>query len=68
MKQAGDSLAGRVCILKMYSLSQKEIDGIIVDDPIDFSFASLRERSKHFPENNIVNVFSHIWRGGMPEL
>lgn len=68
MKQAGDSLAGRVCILKMYSLSQKEIAGITVDDPIDFSFASLRERSKHFPENNIVNVFSHIWRGGMPEL
>jgi len=26
MKQAGDSLAGRVCILKMYSLSQKEKD------------------------------------------
>lgn len=68
MKQAGDSLAGRLCILQMYSLSQKEIAGIKVDDPIDFSFVSLHERSKFFPENNIVNVFSHIWRGGMPEL
>jgi len=27
MKQAGDSLAGRICVLKMYSLSAKELAG-----------------------------------------
>ena len=68
MKQAGDSLAGRVCILKMYSLSQKEIAGIQADDPMELSFDSLRRRSEAFPKNNILDVFSHIWRGGMPEL
>ncbi|MDD6045750.1 MAG: ATP-binding protein [Clostridia bacterium] len=68
MKQAGDSLAGRVCILKMYSLSQKEIAGIQADDPMELSFDSLRRRSEAFTKNNILDVFSHIWRGGMPEL
>ena len=68
IKQAGDSLAGRICLLKMYSLSQKEIAGIDVLDPLEFSLDGLRTRSEAFPENNVVDVFSHIWRGGMPEL
>ena len=68
IKQAGDSLAGRICLLRMYSLSQKEIAGIDVPDPLEFSFDGLRTRSEAFPENNVVDVFSHIWRGGMPEL
>ncbi len=68
MKQAGDSLAGRVCILKMYSLSQKEIAAVNAADPMEFSFAGIRERAKAFPKNNIHSVFGHIWRGGMPEL
>ena len=68
IKQAGDSLAGRICLLKMYSLSQKEIAGINVSDPLDFSFDGLRTRSEVFPANNIVDAFSHTWRGGMPEL
>ncbi len=68
IKQAGDSLAGRICFLKMYSLSQKEILGINVPDPLEFSFNELRIRNDIFPANNVVSVFSHIWRGGMPEL
>lgn len=68
IKQAGDSLAGRICLLKMYSLSQKEIAGIDVPDPLEFSFDALRTRGEAFPANNIVDVFSRIWRGGMPEL
>ncbi len=68
LKEAGDSLAGRICLLKMYSLSQKEIAGINANDPLDFSFNGLLSRSKAFPANNVVDVFSHIWRGGMPEI
>ena len=37
MRQAGDSLAGRVCILKLYSLSQRELAGIEPEEPLDFS-------------------------------
>ena len=68
IKQAGDSLAGRICLLKMYSLSQKEIAGIDAPDPLEFSLGELKTRAEGFPANNVADVFSHIWRGGMPEL
>ena len=67
-RQAGDSLAGRVCILKLFSLSMREMAGVFPETPLDFSFPALCERARLFPENNIVTVFSHIWRGGMPEI
>ena len=65
---SGDSLAGRVCILRLFSFSQRERMGIFPDGPLDFSFSSLCARSRLFPENNILSVFSHIWQGGMPEI
>ena len=68
IRQAGDSLAGRVCILKLFSLSMREITGVFPETPLDFSFPALCERARLFPENNIVTVFSHIWHGGMPEI
>lgn len=66
LEQAGDSLAGRVCILKMYSLSQREKACLAHLAAIDFSFEHLLEREKHFKANNINDVYEHIWRGGMP--
>ena len=68
MKQAGDSLAGRICLLKMYSLSAKELAGKADDIPDDFSFPSLAERSRDYPANNILDVYSRIWEGGMPDM
>jgi hypothetical protein len=66
LKQAGDSLAGRICILKMYSLSQREKSGMTDIGNIDYSFEGLCGRQEKFENNDIENVFSHIWRGGMP--
>ena len=68
VKQAGDSLAGRICLLKMYSLSAKELAGKADDIPDDFSFPSLAERSRDYPANNILDVYSRIWEGGMPDM
>lgn len=68
MKKAGDSLAGRLCVLKMYSLSQHELLGIYPENEIDFSFSGWAERKRLFPENNIVDTFERIWRGGMPDV
>ena len=68
MKQAGDSLAGRIGILKMYSLSEKELDGRPNDIPEDYSLSSLIQRSRSHPENNILDVYTRIWEGGMPEM
>ncbi len=68
MKQAGDSLAGRIGILKMYSLSEKELEGRPDDIPEDFSFSSFMERSRSHPENNILDIYTRIWEGGMPDM
>ena len=68
MKQAGDSLAGRICLLKMYSLSAKELAGKADDIPDEFSFPSLVKRSRGYPDNNILDVYSRIWKGGMPDM
>jgi hypothetical protein len=66
MKEARDSLAGRICILRMYSLSQREKAGLSDLGEMDFSFAGLSQRAENFIRNNIADVYSHIWEGGMP--
>ena len=66
-KCAGDSLAGRLCVLKMYSLSLSEILGVLTEQQPDFSFPALTERSRLLPVNNIKDIYGYIWRGGMPE-
>ncbi len=68
IKNAGDSLAGRICVLKLMSLSQREKLRITPEKSLDFLYSSLTERSRLFPENNVLDVFSHIWKGGMPEM
>ena len=68
VKKAGDSLAGRICVLNMYSLSAKEIAGINPEEPLDFSLEGLKRRSTLFPPNDIIRLYDTIWRGGMPDL
>lgn len=68
MKQAGDSLAGRICILKLFSLSAKELEGRPDDIPDDYTLPSLLLRSRNHPENNIQDIYTRIWEGGMPDM
>lgn len=68
MKQVRETLAGRICILNLYSLSQREKQGILIDEDLDLSLQSLLKRQQLFPKNNIVNIFNHIWTGGMPDV
>lgn len=68
MKQVRETLAGRIGILTLYSLSQREKQGILPDDDLDLSLPMLAKRQQLFPKNNIVNVFNHIWTGGMPDV
>ena len=67
-KKAGDSLAGRLCILKMYSLSAREKLGVDPTDELVFSLKSLTERKKPFGQNNILATFENVWRGGLPDV
>lgn len=68
MKQAGDSLAGRICVLRLFSLSAKELAGRPDDIPQDYSLASLLIRSRDFSENSILDVYTRIWEGSMPDM
>ena len=68
VKKAGDSLAGRLCILKMYGLSAREKLSIEGVDELEFSLKSLIARQKLFPANNILTTFENIWRGGLPDV
>ncbi len=66
LKEAGDSLAGRICILRMYSLSQREKYGLLDVPAFQYEFEALTMRQQLFEKNNIDSIYEHIWRGGMP--
>jgi predicted AAA+ superfamily ATPase len=66
MKKVRETLAGRIGILELYSLSEREKNGIVFDDELDFSLEALRKRRLRVPKNDVINVFNHIWEGGMP--
>ena len=68
MDKARESLAGRVGILTLYSLSQTEKWGVVFPNELDFSLSCLQQRQPLVPKNNITAVFEHIWRGGMPQV
>ena len=68
MKKAGDSLTGRLCVLRMYSLSQHELMNIYPETDLEFSYSDWSSRKLLFPENDIVDTFGRIWRGGMPDV
>ena len=68
MKKAGDSLAGRLCVLKMYSLSQHELLGVYPEAELEFSFPAWAARKQLFPESTAPDTFGRIWRGGLPDV
>ncbi len=68
LKNVRETLAGRIGILTLYSLSQSEKSGVIFGNDLDFSLSCLQERQRQVPGNDIVAVFEHIWRGGMPQV
>jgi predicted AAA+ superfamily ATPase len=68
MKNVRESLAGRIGLLELYSLSKREISGIAHESTLDFTLDGLKERQKIAGKTDVVDVFNHIWRGGMPQV
>lgn len=68
MKKVRETLAGRIGILELYSLSAREKAGVLFDFDLDFSFSSLLDRQKKLPKNDVIEVYNHIWEGGMPQV
>jgi len=68
MKDIRETLAGRVGILELFSLSKSEKDELFWSNELDFSLSCLQERQAQTAKNDIVNIFEHIWCGGMPQV
>ncbi len=68
MKNVRETLAGRIGILELYSLSLNEKDGIFFNNDLDFSLPCLQARQNQIAKNDIIHIFEHIWRGGMPQV
>lgn len=68
MKSVRETLAGRIGILELYSLSQREKAGLVFEDELNFSLSTLKERQRRIIKNDIRSVFTHIWKGGMPQI
>ena len=68
MKHVRETLAGRIGILELFSLSQREKNGILYDEPLNFSFEDLKNRNELIPRNDAIQIYEHIWRGGMPQV
>lgn len=67
MKNASESLAGRVGIIDLSSLSNEEIEGVdkgLFQPKIEI----LDERFKNSSKKNIKQIYENIFRGGMPKL
>lgn len=67
MKGVQESLAGRVAVLSMTSLSQAEIsNGKMLPFVIDLQELSVREKEREVADTR--DIFSRIYRGSMPAI
>lgn len=67
MQGIQESLAGRVAVLSMSSLSQREIGGSEAI-PFEINVESLRINSKNIMPADTNQIFERIWKGTMPAL
>lgn len=68
MKLSQESLAGRVAILNLTSLSQHEIHGKGDLIPFKITLDDLQAREKTMSRADVNEIFERIWRGGLPGL
>ena len=67
MQDISESLAGRVAVFDMASLSAAEIEGRPAQQ-FHPDLQSLRERLTHSKKKSIHDIYEDIFRGGMPKL
>jgi len=68
MRGVSESLAGRVGLLDLFSLSQNEIYNHKKSKPLDMEFENLRERASGIPNATPTDIFTRIYNGGMPQI
>lgn len=67
MQHVAESLAGRIAIFDMASLSAAEIEGRPAER-FHPSLEALRQRLAHSTPKNVHRIYEDIFRGGMPRL
>ena len=68
MELAQESLAGRVAILRLSSLSQHETYGNGEDSTFNVSLDGIKGRRKTHAPAAMDEIYKRIWNGGMPGL
>ena len=68
MELAQESLAGRIAILHMSSLSQHEVYGNGENIPFSLELSALTERKKRGATADLNEIYRRIWNGSMPGL
>ena len=68
MERSRETLAGRLGILRLYSLSYREKQGVLDPAPLDFTINCLQDRKELLPDNDIEDVYRHIWKGGYADV
>lgn len=67
MKGVQESLAGRVAVLPMTTLSQAEISGVQTS-PLKIDLSGLQAREKSRKQMDAQETFERIFKGSMPEV
>ncbi len=67
MQGVQESLAGRVAVLSLTSLSQAEISGVEMK-PFTIELEKLSEREKERDKTDVRGIFERIYRGSMPAI
>lgn len=67
MRDVSDSLAGRICVMELYTLSQREAGACPADVPV-FTPENWRDLAGSGPACDIQGLYERIWKGGYPEL
>lgn len=67
MRGVQESLAGRVCLLNLFSLSQQEILGNPTT-PFEVNFDALLKRQEAIKSVGTPEIYERIFGGGMPAL
>ena len=68
MQGVQESLAGRVAVLNLSSLSQNEIYNVSSNVPFTTDFKVLSDRQKVIKPANTPEIFQRIFMGGMPAI
>ena len=66
MELAQESLAGRTAIIHMSAMSQTELYGDGLTEPLSLELDSLNMRKAHLACCNPIEMYERIWNGGMP--